>query len=357
MNKKKRILLTDVSSYKAITIATFIKKFYKNVEIFTCDTRFLTQFVHTRFTDKHFFISHNLRDPINYCNQIATIIKDNAIDILIPTNSSEIRLMLQKRALFKNTLNYIGTLNSFEILDQKNQLNHFCVTKGISVPKIFDKASEATFPCVVKPTNKSASEGVKYFFNQEELVTYLKDKDVSNLMIQEYITGIGCGYSIFAEKGKILIENGHLRLAEHPVTGGSSVYRESIILPEMKECVEKIINPLAWSGFVMFEFKLTREGKLFLIEANPRVWGSINQGLASGVNYLKPLLGAPDILPPENPKIKTYLSPLIYKSFLGYIFKGKIKPLLIFLRNICSNKADVSLIKDPLGFFSLLLRI
>ena len=49
--------------------------------------------------------------------------------------------------------------------------------------------------------------------------------------------------------------------------------------------VEKLLKEVPWSGFAMFEFKRTASGELFFIECNPRVWGSIGDGLYRNKNY------------------------------------------------------------------------
>ena len=63
------------------------------------------------------------------------------------------------------------------------------------------------------------------------------------------------------------------------------MYREPFDDDRMVECTKKILEKTHWSGFAMFEFKLTEDNEIYLIEVNPRIWGSINQGLKNGFNY------------------------------------------------------------------------
>src|SRR6185436_20974598 len=98
------------------------------------------------------------------------------------------------------------------------------------------------------------------------------------------------------------------------------------------------------SGFFMFEFKLG-PGEPVLIEANPRVWGSIHQGFATGVNLLEPLLG-PATLPPD-PEARTYFAPPLYLALLQYLLRGQPGPAIEFLRGIPRNHADAPLFGDP----------
>ncbi|MHA1396066.1 MAG: hypothetical protein ACTSRZ_21385, partial [Promethearchaeota archaeon] len=163
-------------------------------------------------------------------------------------------------------------------------------------------------------------------------------------------------YSVYAINGKIKIGYGHIRLAEFPVSGGSSVYRESFYDNRMKEIAEKILDKIKWSGFAMFEFKLTPKGDLILIEVNPRIWGSINQGLQNGVNYFKLIIPRPCVKGYKKKYIRTYLSPQIYLSFFMYLLKGNFKPIIYFFRNFRSNKADINIFSDFRGWVSVVLR-
>jgi len=110
-----------------------------------------------------------------------------------------------------------------------------------------------------------------------------------------------------------------------------------------------------WSGFAMFEFKLTEDNELYLIEVNPRLWGSVNQGLCNGVNYFEQLLGEKDV--PAGRNVNTYFSPFVYLSLLLYIFKGRFFPLCEFVKGIGGNKSDISIFADPKGWFGSLVRL
>ena len=107
----------------------------------------------------------------------------------------------------------------------------------------------------------------------------------------------------------------------------------------------------------MFEFKLTSDGKIVLIEINPRIWGSINQGLQNGVNYFEDILGKPTQKNQNDKKVNTYLSPVIYLSLFQYLIRFKFKPISYFFHNIRKNRPDVGLFDDPLGYISMLIRI
>jgi len=267
-------------------------------------------------------------------------------------------IVLQNKDKAEKALAYWGSYESFGILSDKDRLYELAKELNINVPKRFNDIEEAQVNCVIKPVNQSSARGVRYFFDQEKLdkaKAHLSSK--KDIIVQEYIRGEAVGYSVFARNGKIISGFGHKRLAEYPVSGGSSVYRENYENEEIQAVSEKIIDATKWSGFAMFEFKLTPDNEIYLIEVNPRIWGSINQGLQNGVNYFEAILGeASFIAHSDKRSIKTYLSPLIYLSLLKYLQQLNFRPLFMFIGNAFRNRTDVDILSDFKGWFGTILR-
>lgn len=342
------ILLGDISSYKAIVVAKFLKKNYPSIKIFSFDTRKFTRSIYTKYSDYNIII----RD--DSITEFLAIIKKYNIDYFFPVINEKLNEIWKNKSIFGDTLNYLGKYEDYSLLNNKTSLYELAKELSILVPEKFETLDEANIPYIVKPTNLSSAKGVIYVNN-------LKDKPKINtykdIIIQQYIKGVGVGYSFYCWEGKIINGYGHKRLAEYPITGGSSAYRRHYDDNRMYTIAKKIVSSLNYSGFAMFEFKLTSDNKLYLLEVNPRIWGSINQGLANGYNYFEKILGPVKV----TQKIKinhtyTYLGPLIYISLFRYFLKFNIKPTFIFIKNCLRNSADVNMILDLKGYFSILLR-
>jgi len=347
------ILVGEISSYKAIVIASFIREHYSNIEIYAYDYRNFTKLIKTKNAKRCFLLPPPEKDLFNHLNALSSIIIQNNIDIFIPVNSSLYGTYIKEKDYLGKTFNYVSKFEIYEQLHNKVSLALLATSLNIRIPLHFSSISEAICPFVIKPVNSSSARGIKYILTEERKAKLLFEKQ--DYLFQEFIKGVGCGYSVFAKEGKILEEAGHLRLGEYPVQGGSSVYRQTFFLEQMKVIATKIVQHLSYSGFAMFEFKLTENKELILIEVNPRIWGSINQGLANGVNYFNPILGSPS-KPVNSSNKNTYLAPLIYLSFFKYMIKGNFKPIVTFLKNIHNNLPDISFLKDPKGYLSLIFR-
>lgn len=346
--KKTKVLLGDVSSYKAIAVARFLRQHYPALELYGFDSKGFTKKIYSRYFRKNFVC-----DPDNI-EEVITILDREGIDLFLPVINKNLAKYWAEKERFVGRLNYLGEFSDYEILNDKIQLHKLAETLGVRVPKRYENLEEAEFPYVVKPTNLSSAEGVVYIRSEEDLKTLeLPDP----CMIQEYVEGEGLGYSFYAKEGEIQDGYGHRRLAEYPVSGGSSTYRTGVADPRMHEMAQAIVSKLAYTGFAMFEFKRSKDGRLYLLEVNPRIWGSVNQGLSNGTNYFEALF--PDLKPQEKKKTKevhTYLAPHIYMTLAMYALKGNLKPLGLYLKNLGHNGADVPLFKDPMGYVSTLLR-
>ena len=343
-----KILLGDISSYKAIVVGNFLKKYYPDIIIHTFDSRSFTSRIRTRFSDHHYVIK-DLKSL-----SIKKILDENEIDFFIPVINDRLNFFWDNKKEFVPTLNYLGEFETYEILNDKSKLHALALKLGIKVPEKYLDLSSAKLPFVVKPTNLSSSKGVVYVQTKED---YQEINLTDNTIIQQFVEGKGVGYSFYCRDGVIKDSYGHLRLGEYPVSGGSSTYREHYLNPKLHEISSKIVSHLNYTGFAMFEFKLTGANELFLIEVNPRIWGSINQGLVNGVNFFQDILGPSKVdNKSKSRELKTYLGPLIYISLIQYLITFNFRPVLTFMRNVFVNKPDVNIVKDPGGYLSMIIR-
>ena len=347
------ILVGEISSYKSIVIAKFLKQAYPQMKIVGYDYKRFTKAFHTKYCENIFLIENPKKNKQNHIHFLSEIIRNYKIDLFIPVDSGMYGEYIKSKRLFGTAFLYVGEYAIYEQLHDKSKSQELAKNLSIRIPEIYKNISDAKIPFVVKPTNLSSSKGVKYIFSEKQRLK-LKLNSQNEYVFQEYVQGVGCGFSVFAKNGEIQIGSGHIRLAELPVSGGSSVYRDNFNNQEMINIASKILRYTKWSGFAMFEFKLTPENEIVLIEVNPRIWGSINQGLQNGTNYFETLLGKTKVTYKQ--PVKTYLSPTLYLSLLKYLFRLQFKPIITFFSNLKKNHVDVNFFSDPKGYLSMLLR-
>lgn len=157
--------------------------------------------------------------------------------------------------------------------------------KSDPIVKILDTLS---FPIVAKVGGmRGAYNRVRYISNVEELKSCLSSFDSDEAIIfQEYINGVGYGVFSLFEGGKSLLCQAHQRIWEYPITGGPSVFAQTVDEPVAKELGTRLLEHLNWNGLAMVEFKKSWiDNQYKLMEVNPRLWGSLDLSIAAGANF------------------------------------------------------------------------
>ena len=150
------------------------------------------------------------------------------------------------------------------------------------------------FPVVLKPTHSKVivdgalrTLAVAVVKNESERQEQLRRwLPVTAVQQQEYVQGRGVGIEFLFNRGRKVWHFAHERVHEYPLTGGASSYRRSIDPPTaMLYDAEKLLAALNWHGVAMVEFKMDAKGHYWLMEINPRLWGSLALSIDAGVNF------------------------------------------------------------------------
>ncbi|HLK08260.1 MAG TPA: ATP-grasp domain-containing protein [Candidatus Angelobacter sp.] len=197
------------------------------------------------------------------------------------------------------------------------QLAHqLCVPapSGILLSSLSEIGQAQQFPVVLKPTHSKVmvncalrTLAVAVVKNesqrQEQLRRWLPFTPVQQ---QEYIHGRGVGVEFLFNRGRKMWHFAHERVHEYPLTGGASSYRRSIDPSvAMLNDAERLLTALNWHGVAMVEFKIDAKGQHWLMEINPRLWGSLALSIDAGVDFPLGLLQvAKGEQPAPQPKYK-----------------------------------------------------
>jgi predicted ATP-grasp superfamily ATP-dependent carboligase len=357
----KTVLVTDISSYKAVVAVRHLRRRHPDVRILTTDHRPFVRTLHSRHAKHVHIIPVSPESGEPYAAALGRLISLHRVDVLIPVNSKEIRVLVKFRELLGSALSYMGGSGLYDELDDKSAFAQLIDKAGLPQPKSY-QTLDAPLPLVVKPSRGSSAKGVVYLTNDAERAAFRQaNPDAPNgFVIQEFVTGEGIGYSGFFDAGRPLVSYAHRRVAEYPVSGGSSAVRERYPyadLPVLEALVRRLLEAAPWSGFAMFELKRRGPGDFVFIECNPRVWGSIHQGLADGSDYFAPLLGEGRTPAVQHQRaVKTSLLPLNVLSAIGYMRTGRFSILREIVLPVRGHRLDINPLTDPLGFLALLMR-
>ncbi|WFL76297.1 hypothetical protein P7228_09830 [Altererythrobacter arenosus] len=176
---------------------------------------------------------------------------------------------------------------------------------GVPVPKFWEVASltdldhladELVFPLMIKPIHSHLFVPVfgRKLFIIESGIDAVREKLALafshglEVMLVEMIPGpddLLSSYNTYVDgAGGRLFEYTKCVVRRYPVNRGGGTYHRSIWLPETAEMGRRFFDGLGWRGMGNVEFKRDpRDGKLKVIECNPRLTAAQALAVASGV--------------------------------------------------------------------------
>lgn len=245
-------------------------------------------------------------NPDGFVEDILKELKNRSYDLLIPmTDLTAFLVSESKKQLSRYTRIPLPDKEIFQKACDKAEVLRLAQENDIPIPrtcfvKSFDEiknlSKRLSYPVVVKPVkskiltgNGWVHAGVDYAHSADELIYKCQNQNVlfPLPLIQERITGAGCGVFALFNRGKPKAIFSHRRLREKPPSGGVSVLSESVpVDPLMKRYATCMLEKLSWHGVAMVEFKVDQKDyQPKLMEINPRFWGSLQLAIVSGVNF------------------------------------------------------------------------
>lgn len=223
---------------------------------------------------KHFAANGNFD---KFCNNIKKIIINSKAELIIPVNEEIFYFVKAAKKLGVNI--FAPDLNTLMMLHSKIKFNEFCISIGLDAPKT-----------EILPEYKGNFENkiLKREFSRfgEEILKKPKYIDIHNTIknpyiLQDFIEGRDLSFYAIAKDGAIKAFCAYS--SKWRTKGGASYYFSPIkgkIFDNTKEIAKKIAEELKLTGQFSCDLRLDKEGKLWVIECNPRT--------TSGIHLLNP---------------------------------------------------------------------
>lgn len=263
-----------------------------------------------------------LVDAEAFSHEVMRIVRDTAIDLLIPVSDASTEAILERRAdLPAATRLPFASLDVYRAASDKVLVHRLACEVGLGVPDtvVLHEHGEAAprhdrlYPGVVKPHRSVVGSGrdrhktgVSQVRDREECERVLRalPPEAFPVMVQRRIHGAGEGFFTLRLADGSAAYFAHRRLRERPPSGGVSVQRESITLdPTLKARCDALLDRLNWTGIAMVECKRDSEsGDWRVIEINGRFWGSLQLAIDAGVDFPAILARSVSGLPAAVPK-------------------------------------------------------
>jgi predicted ATP-grasp superfamily ATP-dependent carboligase len=228
------------------------------------------------------------------------------ISFLLPVTEATTYVLLRYRdELPDHIVLPFSAADAVEQLANKNDLFQLALEKNIPIPDtVFCNDAEEGlralndlehFPVVLKPyKSKVLTDGgiestqVIVANTRQDARTAITSNGFFRFpfSIQSFINGTGQGVFALFDHGDPVCYFAHRRLREKPPGGGVSVLCESAPINEqLRVSAETLLRSANWHGVAMVEFRVAEDGTGYLMEVNPRFWGSLQLAIDSGIDF------------------------------------------------------------------------
>ena len=242
--------------------------------------------------DKGFLVKP-IKHP-GYIKQLLSIVKNNRINLLIPTVDLDLKLLAQNNSKF-TALGCCVLVSSPEVLDicQDKRLTYrFLVKKGFDTPVTMSIRSalsdrKLNWPCFLKPWDGSAGKGNAVVHNRKELALFAKK--IPNPICQEYIQGTEFTCDVYVDFEKIVrcvVPRKRIEIRAGEVSK-SQVVKDKHIMSLAKNLVETLG---AGPGLITLQLFRDKKGKIKFTEINPRFGGGAPLSIQAGADFPKWIL-------------------------------------------------------------------
>ncbi len=250
----------------------------------------------SRYAKETFVYRSPLTDPEGFLEDVLAVAqKAGDQPILFSMSDATMLLISRNRARFDGIAQLVlPSSESLEIAADKEKTRSLAESLKIPTPP---PAAPAVFPVVVKPRHSVVwKEGVgvggtaAFGFSDaqvRDMVLDVTQKTGEEPLQQTFIRGSEFGFEALCHGGEVLAYAGHRRMRSLSPTGGAAVVKTTVLLDAgMQTHAETLLKALRWEGVAMVEFKQDAQlGTPYLLEINPRFWGSLPLAIHAGVDF------------------------------------------------------------------------
>jgi predicted ATP-grasp superfamily ATP-dependent carboligase len=255
-----------------------------------------------------------------FVDSVLAFMRAHSIDLVIPVTDWTLRPISEHGDRFPGASRVaLPSPSALLAVSDKYRTVKLAESLGIRVPRTvllqsaddFEQLESANFPAVVKDRfsvrwteGRAVIGSVAYAYSADGLnkIAAERLRLAGDVLIQEFVAGVGIGFSCFIAGGKVYSPFQWQRIREVDPRGSGSCARKSLPLNASTVSINsKLIAEIGFEGMVMVEYKRTKEGDLVLMEINGRPWGSIGLPIACGLDYPRYLIewSLNGTLPPE----------------------------------------------------------
>lgn len=293
-----RVLVTNAKNRIAYNIVRSLAA--KGVVVYCADFVPRAMTFYSRYSAGHFIYPSPFREQEEFVACLLAKIRELRIDVLIPVFEELFLVAKYKEEFERHVKLAVPDYAQILIAHNKDQWEPLAAGLQIPVPKTFaiepllaDPAASAglPYPVLVKPKQGGGGWGIRRLDSVGEFQAFVAAGAHEGLpwerfLVQELIDGETLCVAMVFSQGRLRGKVAYRQIREYPRFGGQATCRISVSNSAAEESLQRLLEHLGWHGVCQADFIIDRAtGTPYLIDINPRFWGSLAQGLAAGVDF------------------------------------------------------------------------
>ena len=242
------------------------------------------------------------RNPEGFVEDVANAMARTGAKVLIPGHEDVLAIAQLRDRFPSDILIPISPAEAIARTINKWQIVSLARAAGVPVPEtikpetraeLIECAAQFKYPAIVKTQLGNSGKGVFVVHSSQESIerfdwlvkTYRLG--VSHWpILQGFAPGIGYGVCLLYNRGEFRAAFCERYLRCKDGQFGTSVFRESVYVPELEAHARALMDTLKWHGVVHLDFQYDEAtGQAALIEINPRFWGALDLAVRAGVDF------------------------------------------------------------------------
>ncbi len=246
------------------------------------------------------YVPHAEDSPGEFVEALSRAAAELEIDAVLPgTEASLIALASQRESLPCRLGAPAAAI--VDLATDKERVLVLAASFGMDTPpstvatpaRLAAQAEKIDYPAILKPTHtRLALEDSRLAYykarrvgNADELCAALEGLPNTEWVVQPYMDGRLSAISGVAWEGRLVCAVHQISHRIWPPDVGYSSYAETVPAdPLLESRVAHLLREIGWSGLFQAQFLCTADGRRFLIDFNPRAYGSLALAVRAGAN-------------------------------------------------------------------------
>jgi predicted ATP-grasp superfamily ATP-dependent carboligase len=246
------------------------------------------------------YVPHAQDTPVAFVEALVRAAADLEIDAILPGTEASLIALAQRRESLSCRVG-VPAPEVVELATNKGRVLALAAASGLDTPpsivatpaELAGHADKISYPVILKPLRTRLEIGnsrLAYYKARrvaaaDELRAALGGLPEADWVVQPYLDGRLSAIAGVAWEGQLVCAVHQISHRIWPPEVGYSSYAETVEAdPDLESRVASLLEAIGWSGLFQAQFLRGADGRRFLIDFNPRAYGSLALAVHAGAN-------------------------------------------------------------------------